>query len=140
MEFARAFHSSYFEMLGEHGYPGLVIFLLLAGSTLLMLRRLARQARRFAELKWVVDLSDALQSGLAVFLTCGAFVELGFQPMFWYFVSMSLCLNAYMWRVEHMETTELTGWRAMRADLIKPPVAETSGWRKRKAVSTTVPP
>jgi putative inorganic carbon (HCO3(-)) transporter len=140
MEFARAFHSSYFEMLGEHGYPGLVMFLVLAGSTLLMLRRLARQARRFAELKWVVDLSDALQSGLAVFLTCGAFVELGFQPMFWYFVSMSLCLNAYMWRVEHMETTELTGWRAMRADLIKPPVAETSGWRKRKAVSTTVPP
>ncbi len=116
------------------------MFLVLAGSTLLMLRRLARQARRYPELKWVVDLSDALQSGLAVFLTCGAFVGLAFQPMFWYFVSMSLCLNAYMWRVEHMETTELTGWRAMRADLIKPPVAETSGWRKRKAVSTTVPP
>ena len=137
-EFGRAFHSSYFEVLGEHGYPGLVIFLLLAGSTFLMLRRLAKKARPYPELQWVVGLSNALQSGLAVFLTSGAFVGLAFQPMFWYFISMSICLNAYMWRVEHAAVTETTGWRAMAAGPVKhyPPVAEAPGWRKRGAASS----
>jgi putative inorganic carbon (HCO3(-)) transporter len=137
-EFGRAFHSSYFEVLGEHGYPGLVIFLLLAGSTFLMLRRLAKKARPHPELQWVVGLSDALQSGLAVFLTSGAFVGLAFQPMFWYFISMSICLNAYMWRVEHAAVTATTGWRAMAAGSVKhyPPVAEAPGWRKRGAASS----
>ena len=139
-EFGRAFHSSYFEMLGEHGYPGLIIFLLLAGSTLLMLRRLGKKARPYPELQWVVGLSDALQSGLAVFLSCGAFVGLGFQPMFWYFVSMSLCLNAYMWRVERAEVNPVPGWRSRRVNLTGAPVTEISGWRGRKAASTTVPP
>ena len=32
IQFGRAFHSIYFEMLGEQGYPGLAIFLLITGS------------------------------------------------------------------------------------------------------------
>lgn len=133
-EFGRAFHSSYFEVLGEHGYPGLVIFLLLAGSTLLMLRRIARKARAHPDLNWLAALSDALQSGLAVFLTCGAFVGLAFQPMFWYFISMAICLNAYMWRVERAGATTVTGWRAMAAALPRdaaPIGAASGGWRSR---------
>ncbi len=132
-QFGRAFHSSYFEVLGEHGYPGLAIFLVLAGSTLLMLRRVAKKARPYPELKWVVGLSDALQSGLVVFLSSGAFVGLAFQPMFWNFISMSVCLNAYMWRVEHAAATVPTGWRAMAMDPGQkyPPIAAPAGWRKR---------
>jgi probable O-glycosylation ligase (exosortase A-associated) len=134
-EFGRAFHSSYFEVLGEHGYPGLVLFLLLAGSTILMLRRLAKKARAYPELEWLVGLSNALQSGLAVFLTCGAFVGLAFQPMFWYFVSMSISLNAYMWRVERAGASTATGWRALTVAPVKhyPPIAEAPGWRKGQA-------
>jgi probable O-glycosylation ligase (exosortase A-associated) len=102
-EFGRAFHSIYFEVLGEQGYPGLMMFLLLAGSTLYKLRRLSRNVRAYPELEWVGSLSDALQSGLAVFLTAGAFVGIAFQPMFWYFIAMGVSLNAYVWRVEHPE-------------------------------------
>jgi probable O-glycosylation ligase (exosortase A-associated) len=133
-EFGRAFHSSYFEVLGEHGYPGLAMFLGLAGSTFVMLRRLAKKARPHPELQWVVGLSNALQSGLAVFLTSGAFVGLAFQPMFWYFVSMSICLKSYMWRVEHAGAGATTGWRAMAVAPIKhyPPIIEAPGWRKRE--------
>jgi probable O-glycosylation ligase (exosortase A-associated) len=140
-EFGRAFHSIYFEVLGEHGYPGLFIFLLLAGSTFVMLRRLAKKARPHPELKWVVGLSDALQSGLAVFLTSGAFVGIAFQPMFWYFISMSICLNGYMWRVERAGASVVTGWRALAMAPVGhyPPIAEIPGWRQR-AISATEPP
>nr|WP_294517403.1 putative O-glycosylation ligase, exosortase A system-associated [uncultured Rhodopila sp.] len=110
-QFGRAFHSIYFEVLGEHGYPGLFMFLLIAGSMLVKLHRLSKKASAYPELDWVVSLSGALQGGLAVFLTAGAFVGIAFQPMFWYFVAMGISLNAYMWRVEHPHTGVLPGWR-----------------------------
>jgi putative inorganic carbon (hco3(-)) transporter len=140
-EFGRAFHSIYFEVLGEHGYPGIVIFLLLAGSSFVMLRRVAREARPYPELQWVVGLSNALQSGLAVFLACGAFVGIAFQPMFWYFVSMGICLNAYMWRVARQDAVAETGWRALvvrPAGIGRPaggPLApgDAADWRNRPA-------
>jgi putative inorganic carbon (hco3(-)) transporter len=132
-EFARAFHSIYFEVLGEHGYPGLFMFLLLAGSTFVTLRRTAKKASPYAELQWVVGLSSALQSGLAVFMVCGTFVGIAFQPMFWYFISMSVCLNAYMWRVERQDVVAETGWRAStlkRAGRL-PVQPDAGGWRRR---------
>ena len=82
VEFGRAFHSIYFEMLGEQGYPGLALFLVITVITFIKLRRLSKKARPYPELQWVVGLSDALQSGLAVFMTSGAFVGIAFQPMF----------------------------------------------------------
>lgn len=132
IEFGRAFHSIYFEVLGEHGYPGLALFLLLAGSTFFLLRRLARKARPFPELRWVIGLSDALQSGLAVFMASGAFVGIGFQPIFWYFISMSISLNAYMWRVERAGAATPSGWRAVAAASTsqQPASSRASGWRR----------
>nr|WP_294550686.1 putative O-glycosylation ligase, exosortase A system-associated [uncultured Rhodopila sp.] len=103
-QFGRAFHSIYFEVLGEQGYPGLILFVLLAGSMLVKLRMLSKKVRPYPELEWVVSLSDALQSGLAVFLTAGAFVGIAYQPMFWYFIAMGVSLNAYVWRFEHPES------------------------------------
>jgi hypothetical protein len=82
-----------------------------------------------------VGLADALQSGLAVFMSAGAFVGIAFQPMFWYFISLGVCLNAYVWRVERQQPEDVVGWRAvaghppLRPDL--PPGAP--GWRNRPA-------
>jgi putative inorganic carbon (hco3(-)) transporter len=143
IEFSRAFHSVYFEVLGEHGYPGLLIFLALAGSTFFMLRRVARKAAAYPELRWVTGLADALQSGLAVFMTCGAFVGIAFSPMFWYFISMSVALHAYMLRVERQQTVPATAanpdWRAVVANQAggqQSPPPGTPGWRNRPALKT----
>ena len=100
IQFGRAFHSIYFEMMGEQGYPGLFLFLLIAGSTIFRLRRIVKQTRDRPELEWVNSLSNALQTGLVVFLACGAFVGIGFQPMFWYFIAISISLNAFMYRLQ----------------------------------------
>jgi probable O-glycosylation ligase (exosortase A-associated) len=128
-EFGRAFHSIYFEMLGEQGFPGLVMFLAIAGLTMLALWRLARRTRKIPELAWCADFSAALQSGLAVFLTSGAFVGIAFQPIFWYFIAMSISLRAYVWRVEQQQLEPRAGWR--RA--IQATAASGGAWRNRHA-------
>jgi putative inorganic carbon (HCO3(-)) transporter len=135
-EFGRAFHSIYFEVLGEHGYPGIAIFLTLAGTMFLKLHRIAKRARSYPELQWVGALADALQSGLAVFMSSGAFVGIAFQPMFWYFVALGVSLNAYVWRVERAQPVGLNGWRAAAArtaptqDLM----AGKAGWRRNSVI------
>jgi putative inorganic carbon (HCO3(-)) transporter len=107
----RAWHSIYFEMLGELGWPGLIMFLLAGASSMFSLLRLSRKCRKIPDLVWVADMSDAVQSGMAVFLTAGAFVGIAFQPPFWYFVSMGICLRAYVWRAERVTNENVTGWR-----------------------------
>lgn len=107
----RAYHSIYFEVLGDLGFPGLLLFLLAAGSSLFSLIRLSRKCRKIPDLLWVADMSDAVQSGMLVFLTAGAFVGIAFIPPFWYFVSMGVCLRAYVWHAERVEVTEVGGWR-----------------------------
>jgi putative inorganic carbon (hco3(-)) transporter len=137
--FGRAFHSIYFEMLGEQGWPGLVMFLLVAASSMWSLRKLSNRTRKIPELEWVASMADALQSGLAVFMTSGAFVGIAFQPMFWYFISMSISLRAYVYRCERQTAAPATGWRGVAAQA-------TSGqtnlpdWRERPVLPTTPAP
>jgi len=133
-QFGRAFHSIYFEMLGEQGYPGLAMLFLITGISFYKLHRLARKARAYPELEWITSLSNALQSGMAVFLSCGAFVGIMFQPMYWYFIAMSISLNAYMWRVERQEAKPVSGWRSMTAQARPPSVQpDFPDWRTRPA-------
>ena len=111
----RAYHSCYFEVLGEQGFPGLAIFLIAVGSSFLSLLKLARRAKRDPELIWIADLSDALQAGIAVFMTCGAFVGIAFQPMIWFFVALSISARAYMKRIERAAlVTSPSSWRLGR--------------------------
>jgi probable O-glycosylation ligase (exosortase A-associated) len=111
LQTGRAYHSIYFEMLGDLGYPGLIMFVTVIGSSLFSLIRLSRKCRKLPDLVWVADMSDAVQSGMLVFLTSGAFVGLAFQPPFWYFVAMGVCLRAHVWHAERLEAAPATGWR-----------------------------
>ena len=111
-EFGRAFHSIYFEVLGEQGWPGLIMFLTIALGTMASMRRISKKTRKDPDLAWAGDLADALLVGISVLLSAGAFVGIAFQPMFWYFVAMGISLNAYIWRVENQAAKPTVGWRA----------------------------
>ncbi|WP_149536600.1 putative O-glycosylation ligase, exosortase A system-associated [Siccirubricoccus phaeus] len=95
---ARAFHSIYFEMLGEHGWPGLALFLAINLLTLLSLERVRRQTKGLEQFVWCRDLATALQLALLVLLSSGAFVGIGFQPMFWYLFALGACLHHHWQR------------------------------------------
>ncbi|MBV8843263.1 MAG: putative O-glycosylation ligase, exosortase A system-associated [Bryobacterales bacterium] len=71
-------HSIYFETLGEHGFPGLFLFLSLGFCTWMTARKVARRARKIPELAWMVDLVSMAQVGLCGFAVGGAFAGLAF--------------------------------------------------------------
>lgn len=109
--FGHAFESSYFEVLGEQGWVGLSLFLGVIAWTFFGLLRLARRTRKVPHMAWCADLSDALQAGMVVFMTSGAFLDVAFQPELWYFIALSVSLREYVRRVEQ-QAAPAVGWRA----------------------------
>lgn len=98
VQHGRAFHNSYFEVLGEQGYVGLAIFLTLVVGTWVSLRRTARRCRGNPDLLWCEDLAKSLNVGLVVFVPCMMFVGDAFQPFFWYNFALGACLREYVRR------------------------------------------
>lgn len=83
-QYGRAFHSAFFEVLGEQGYVGLAIFLALCLKTLVSLQRVRRRTRGAEAFAWARDLAGALQLALLVAMAGGCFIGIAFQPIFWY--------------------------------------------------------
>ena len=98
VETSRAFHSSYFELLGEHGWVGILLFLTLALRCLWVFQGVIRRCRGIADLAWCRDLAIALQCCLLTLLACGAFIGIAFQPTFWYLFALSTCLREFVHR------------------------------------------
>jgi probable O-glycosylation ligase (exosortase A-associated) len=107
---ARAYHSSYFEMLGEQGYPGLFLWIILHMIGILRMEVLARRyAKRAAEDgQWIGKLAIALQQGHITYLVGAAFVGIAFQPFVYMLVGMQIGLDTYAGR----RATQ-SKWRSM---------------------------
>ncbi len=120
---ARAFHSSYFEMLGEQGYPGLFIWLLIHVIGLfrmeVLLRRYRKRSREDGQ--WIGDLADAFQKAHIIFLIGSLFVGIAFQSFIYMLVGLQIGLDHYAGRSQERAT-----WRPMRKDELRegPPVPQ----------------
>jgi probable O-glycosylation ligase (exosortase A-associated) len=87
----RAYHSSYFEMLGEQGFPGLLLFLLIHGGGLMRMEMLRRRFRkREGDEAWIAPLATALQSSHLIYLVGSVFVGIAYQPFVYMLVGVQI--------------------------------------------------
>jgi probable O-glycosylation ligase (exosortase A-associated) len=90
---ARSAHSIYFQVLGDHGFIGLAMFLLLLIFTLRSLRKLRRFAKRAGpEHEWIGTYANGLQIGLFGYAVSGAFLSLGYFDLFYAYVAITAIL------------------------------------------------
>ncbi|MGQ0558804.1 MAG: DUF5935 domain-containing protein [Sphingosinicella sp.] len=100
----RAWHSAYFEMLGEQGWPGLFLFVLIHVTGLVRMEIIRRRYRSRADgLEWVAPLATALQHFQIVYLVGGLFVAVAWQPFMWMAIGAQLGLDR--WVVRHQRAT-----------------------------------
>ena len=105
---ARAYHSSYFEMLGEQGFPGLVLWLLIHGLGVVRMELLYRRYRDRApdNDQWIGALASALQQAHIIYLVGAIFVGIAYQPFVYLLVGMQIGLDTYAGR-----RASEAGWR-----------------------------
>ena len=92
----RAFHNIFFAVLGEHGYPGLALYVSILALVAIRMQRLAKKIRHIPDLAWAYDLARASQLALVIILACGNFVDLSFLFIVWNVVALLICLNNHV--------------------------------------------
>ncbi len=96
----RAYHSSYFEMLGEQGWPGLGMWLLLNFMCLVRTELLRRRYAKVTEGPdaWVSPYALAMQQGHIIYLIGSLFVGIAFQPFIFMLIALQIGVDTYMTR------------------------------------------
>lgn len=96
----KAFHSIYFEVLGEQGIPGFCIYFAIILIALSKLRTLRKKWRGHPGMAWLVSLADALSSSILIFLAGGAFVGIAYQPFIFYMIGLVVAVDHYSTQIE----------------------------------------
>lgn len=89
-------HSSYFEVLGEHGFIALGLFLALLASCFLSLKRLQRESACLKEKVWLNNYAHMLEVSLAAYMVGGAFLGRAYFDLFFEIVAIIIMLKAML--------------------------------------------
>lgn len=79
-----AAHSIYFQILGEHGYVGLALFLAIGFVGWLNASRIIKMSRSNAEHAWAGELARMIQVSLIGYAVGGLFVNIGYWENLYY--------------------------------------------------------
>jgi probable O-glycosylation ligase (exosortase A-associated) len=83
-----AAHSIYFQILGEQGFVGLGLFLMLGLMTWRTASWLIARARRDREKRWAADLAAMVQVSLVGYASAGAFLGLGYFDYYYTLIAI----------------------------------------------------
>ncbi len=99
---ARAYHSAIFELLGEQGYPGLAIWLLLHGLGVWQMERIRRRWKTATaeDEAWIAPFATTLQLASLVYITGALFQGIAYQPVMLMIIGLQIGLNNYCQRIE----------------------------------------
>lgn len=98
----RAYHSSIFEMLGEQGWPGLIIWLTLHGLGLWQMERIQRRWRSHKDEaeRWIAPFAAALQMSAMIYIVGALFQGIAYQPVMLMLVGLQIGLHSYCKRID----------------------------------------
>jgi len=86
-------HSIFFEVLGEHGYVGLLLFLGIGLFGFLSALRIGRTARNLPGMHWAADLARMVQVSLIVYAVAGSFLNMAFFDLYYHVLAMLVIAN-----------------------------------------------
>ena len=113
-DFVHAAHSIYFQVLGNHGFPGLIVFLLIFLLTWKSARWLRLNAANIPQAKWASELGGMSEVALVGYAVGGAFLSLAYFDL--PYVIMTVVVLARKWvetRAWEREPIYRRSWRTI---------------------------
>lgn len=86
-------HSIYFQILGEHGFIGLALYVGLLFSTLLSLRRLVWRTRREPTQQWICNCAQMVEVSVIGYVVSGTFLSMSYFDLFYHLVAITVILK-----------------------------------------------
>ncbi|KFC66160.1 putative O-glycosylation ligase, exosortase A system-associated [Massilia sp. LC238] len=124
-------HSIYFQMLGEHGWFGLALFLAMHACTWRTGSRVIRHCENKPELAWASMLARMCQVSQIGYLVAGAFLTLAYYDLAYYVMAIVITLDKVLIRYpqdDDIPPLHLPfGKRKARRDTPKPPASTPAG-------------
>ncbi|MDO9498829.1 putative O-glycosylation ligase, exosortase A system-associated [Falsiroseomonas sp.] len=136
---ARAVHSIWFEVMGEHGFIGFALWLGLTLAGAWYAWRLIRLARLHPQLAWAGDLGRMLQVSIVAYSAAGTFLSLAYWDYYWTLMVIAPAALAIARRsLSQQSDAEPAGfgWRTARAGAATPRPAVAAGWSRQGRAST----
>lgn len=90
---SRDAHSIYFQVLGEHGFTGLALYVGLLASLFLSLRRLIWTHRKDPEMRWLSTSAEMMEIGLLAFAVNGAFLSRSYFDLYFAYAAIVIILK-----------------------------------------------
>ena len=100
-------HSIYFETMAEHGFVGLILFMMLGISVFIQLSKIIKAAKKHFEVYWARDLAAMMQVSIVGYAVSGAFLELASFDYIYQIVAMTLILGPIlMYQLSNIKDVE----------------------------------
>ncbi|HUW53242.1 MAG TPA: putative O-glycosylation ligase, exosortase A system-associated [Rhodanobacter sp.] len=89
----RAVHSIYFRVLGEQGFPGIILFIALLVASWRYCAKVRRRTRKMPAEKWAFDLASMFQVSLLAYMTAGLATTSSYFDMSYQIMAMCAILH-----------------------------------------------
>jgi probable O-glycosylation ligase (exosortase A-associated) len=99
-------HSIYFEIMGEHGFIGFGMYMLLALLVWLRANQIIRVCKRDPERKWAADLAAMIQVSLVGFGAGGAFLGLAYFDLPYHLMIMLILAAKFSGVLDKVESAQ----------------------------------
>jgi putative inorganic carbon (hco3(-)) transporter len=117
-------HSIYFQVLGDHGFIGLALFILL----MILAWRTGTRVKKFctekSDLKWAADLATMCQVSIIGYAVGGAFLSMPYYDFYYYIIAVLILLEKLL--VQKPRDEKTGGTRGL-------PVTKKTGIRSKAA-------
>ena len=86
-----AAHSIYFEILGDLGFTGLLLYMMLFWIAISNCNIARRAAIRSKSMPWMIDFAEAVRSSIICYMVTGAALSMGYYELLFILVALSAC-------------------------------------------------
>lgn len=104
----RDVHSAYFEIMSEHGFVALLLWLSLLFGTIIALERIRRQAINIDGVSWMQHYARAIQLSLFAYAVGGVFLGVAYWDIFYHLVAIGVLLKVMLNKVKQEDGVRIS--------------------------------
>ena len=99
-------HSIFFEILGEHGFIGLALYLMLGIMAWRTGSWIKRTAKNNPEIKWMADLASMVQVSMVAYAVGRAFLGLAYFDLYYHLIAILVLCKVIFLKHQEAQVAE----------------------------------